>query len=141
MLHDGPSAQTNQLGDSLQKLQVVAHSASFALHKLPPWSSMKIINQYSLLLQVAVQNLQTSINQHQHLVNPKNSIDALTLLKYAHKIAYTSFAPLNHEASQPLPPNVRPPNPQDWQFRSSQLHQFQGTAVAFALPYWSCLSQ
>lgn len=83
---------------------------------------------------MAVQHLQTSINQHQHKVNSKYSVDAAKLLKYAHKLAYTSFAPLGHEAGQPLPPNARPPNPQDWQFRSSQLHQFQGVAPL------SCLS-
>lgn len=76
-------------------------------------------------LQVAIENLQSSINQHQHKLNSAYSVDGPTLLKYAHKLAYTSFAPLKHEAGQPLPPNIRPPNPQDWQFRASQLHQFQ----------------
>ena len=48
------------------------------------------------------------------------------LLDYAHRLAYTTFAPPGHTAGQPLPPNFRPPAPQDWQMRASQLHSFSG---------------
>ena len=48
------------------------------------------------------------------------------LLDYAHRLAYTTFAPPGHTTGQPLPPNWRPPAPQDWQMRASQLHSFSG---------------
>ena len=84
---------------------------------------------YLFALQVAIQRLQASIAQHSDKVNKvklSTLADPNRLLSYAHKIAYTSFAPLGYKPGQALPPNARPPNPQDWQFRSSQLHQFQG---------------
>ncbi len=78
------------------------------------------------MLQEVAEQLQTSITKHSLLTSPGASLDPHAVLKYAHKIAYTSFAPLGHDPSQPLPPNFRPPNPQEWQLRASQLHQFQG---------------
>ena len=60
---------------------------------------------------------------------PAPPVDLRAILKYAHKIAYTSFAPLGHDPAQPLPQHFRPPNPQEWQLRASQLHQFQGQTV------------
>ena len=60
---------------------------------------------------------------------PAAPVDLRAILQYAHKIAYTSFAPLGHDPTQPLPQHFRPPNPQEWQLRASQLHQFQGQTV------------
>ncbi|KAL3159552.1 hypothetical protein ABBQ38_009968 [Trebouxia sp. C0009 RCD-2024] len=76
-------------------------------------------------LQGIAEDLQSSISRHSQLVTPAAPLDLRAVLKYAHKIAYTSFAPLGHDASQPLPQHFRPPNPQEWQLRASQLHQFQ----------------
>ncbi|KAL3157518.1 hypothetical protein ABBQ32_011980 [Trebouxia sp. C0010 RCD-2024] len=76
-------------------------------------------------LQGIAEDLQSSILRHSQLVTPAAPLDLRCVLKYAHKIAYTSFAPLGHDVSQPLPQHFRPPNPQEWQLRASQLHPFQ----------------
>ncbi|DBA86022.1 hypothetical protein WJX77_010373 [Trebouxia sp. C0004] len=78
-----------------------------------------------LQLQEVAEQLQTSIAKHSQLALSQLPLDLRAVLRYAHKIAYTSFAPLGHDPSQPLPQNFRPPNPQEWQLRASQLHQFQ----------------
>ena len=82
-----------------------------------------------LSLKAIAEDLQSSISRHSQLVAPTAPIDLRAVLKYAHKIAYTSFAPVGHDPTQPLPQHFRPPNPQEWQLRASQLHQFQGQTV------------
>lgn len=81
--------------------------------------------QRLLQLQEVTEQLQTSIAKHSQLTSSQLPLDLRAVLQYAHKIAYTSYAPLGHDPSQPLPQNFRPPNPQEWQLRASQLHQFQ----------------
>lgn len=76
-------------------------------------------------LQTAIEQLQASISQHSQLLTATANPDPRLILNYAHKIAYTSFAPVGHQPGQPLPQNFRPPNPQEWQLRASQLHQYQ----------------
>jgi len=51
---------------------------------------------------------------------------ARRLVTYAHKLSYTTFAPLGFVAGQTPLRNFRPPAPQDWQLRASLLHQFAG---------------
>ncbi|KAL0053026.1 hypothetical protein WJX82_011609 [Trebouxia sp. C0006] len=82
-------------------------------------------DQRLLQLQEVAEQLQTSIAKHSQLTLSQLPLDLRAVLQYAHKIAYTSYAPLGHDPSQPLPRNFRPPNPQEWQLRASQLHQFQ----------------
>ncbi len=54
---------------------------------------------------------------------------ARRLVTYAHKLSYTTFAPLGFVAGQTPLRNFRPPAPQDWQLRASLLHQFAGARV------------
>ncbi|KAL0036660.1 hypothetical protein WJX79_004582 [Trebouxia sp. C0005] len=82
-------------------------------------------DQRLLQLQGVAEQLQTSIAKHSQLTLSQLPLDLRAVLQYAHKIAYTSYAPLGHDPNQPLPPNFRPPSPQEWQLRASQLHQFQ----------------
>ena len=51
---------------------------------------------------------------------------ARRIVSYAHKLSYTTFAPLGYEAGRPLGGHFRPPAPQEGQMRSAQLHQFAG---------------
>lgn len=76
-------------------------------------------------LQGVAEQLQNSIAEHSHLESSAAPLELHSALRYAHKIAYTSFAPLGHDPSSPLPQHFRPPNPQEWQLRASQLHQYQ----------------
>lgn len=82
-------------------------------------------DQRLLQLQEVAEQLQSSIAKHSQLASSLSPLDLRAVLRYAHKIAYTSYAPLGHDPSQPLPQNYMPPNPQEWQLRASQLHQFQ----------------
>ena len=89
------------------------------------WSQHNIGPCYDI--QAAAEQLQNDISRFSQLLTDKPAnLDPQLILKYAHKIAYTSFAPIGHQPGQPLSQHFRPPNPQEWQLRASQLHQFQG---------------
>ena len=57
---------------------------------------------------------------------------ARRIVLYAHKLSYTTFAPLGYESGRPLVGHFRPPAPQEGQMRSAQLHQFAGEE------FWGC---
>lgn len=86
------------------------------------------------------EKLQSGISRYSQLAAPTAPLDLGAVLKYAHKIAYTSYAPLGHDPSQPLPQHFRPPNPQEWQLRASQLHQFQGLTSSLAAAIYQAKS-
>jgi hypothetical protein len=52
---------------------------------------------------------------------------ARRIVTYSHKLSYTTFAPPGFEPGKTPLGNYRPPAPQEWQMRVSQLHQFAGT--------------
>ena len=56
------------------------------------------------------------------------------MLTYAHKLSYTTFAPPRFEPGKTALGNFRPPAPQEWQMRMSQLHRFAGDSVRLAAP-------
>lgn len=47
---------------------------------------------------------------------------AKDVITYAHKLCYTTFAPAGYEAGVTVLHNFRPPMPQEWQLRASQLY-------------------
>ncbi|CAL8469268.1 g8809 [Coccomyxa elongata] len=51
---------------------------------------------------------------------------ARDIITYAHKLCYTSFAPPGYQAGITDLRHFRPPMPQEWQLRASQLHHFAG---------------
>ena len=57
---------------------------------------------------------------------PPGAESARGVVTYAHKLSYTTFAPLGFEAGLTPLGNFRPPAPQEWQMRVAQLHQFAG---------------
>ncbi|GAB4822102.1 hypothetical protein N2152v2_009148 [Parachlorella kessleri] len=50
---------------------------------------------------------------------------ARRVITYAHKLSYTTFAPVGFVPGQTALRHFKPPAPQDFQLRSSLLHQFQ----------------
>ena len=117
----------------LRELQVTTHEAKakwFVISAVPLslclYCKTGQSHCQSGSLQDIAEQLQASISRHSQLAASTAPLDLQAVLKYAHKIAYTSFAPLGHDHTQPLPQHFRPPKPQQWQLRASQLHQFQG---------------
>ena len=47
------------------------------------------------------------------------------IIAYAHKLSYTTFAPPGFVPGQTALRHFKPPAPQEFQLRSSLLHQFQ----------------
>ena len=63
---------------------------------------------------------------------PPGAEAARRVLTYAHKLSYTTFAPVGFEPGKTPLGNFRPPAPQEWQMRMSQLHQFAGDSARLA---------
>jgi len=61
---------------------------------------------------------------------PPGAEAARRVLTYAHKLSYTTFAPPGFEPGKTALGNFRPPVPQEWQMRMSQLHHFAGDRAA-----------
>ncbi len=65
---------------------------------------------------------------------PPGAEAARRVLTYAHKLSYTTFAPPGFEPGKTALGNFRPPAPQEWQMRMSQLHRFAGDCARLATP-------
>lgn len=85
------------------------------------------------------QDLQRLLDKH---ATPKNAgfgkfigsaATAKEIITYAHKLCYTTFAPPGYEAGVTVLHNFRPPMPQEWQLRASQLHASSGERSCLAV--------
>ena len=59
-----------------------------------------------------------------------SAASAKEIITYAHKLCYTTFAPPLYEAGVTQLHNYRPPMPQEWQLRASQLHAHSGEGLS-----------
>ncbi|KAK9811447.1 hypothetical protein WJX72_004005 [[Myrmecia] bisecta] len=89
-----------------------------------------VLARFTAQLQGAAHDLQALLDKHTLPDVPDfckvlpSAQAARNIITYAHKLSYTTFAPPSVAKGAPLPRNFRPPAPQEWQMRASQLHQF-----------------
>lgn len=75
--------------------------------------------------QEQAQALQQLLDKHavpEYLGNARLAASAGDIVAYSHKLCYTTFAPPAYRAGVTVLHNFRPPMPQEWQLRASQLH-------------------
>lgn len=88
-----------------------------------------------MLHQVSAERLSDVIEAHTpppvppFCIVPPSEAAAAAVITYAHKLSYTTFAPPGFEPGRTPLGNFRPPAPQEWQMRASQLHRFAGVLV------------
>lgn len=84
--------------------------------------------------------LEGTLEEHAALKKGKhrNSVSLTELVSYAHRISYTTFAPPEHGAGEPVLRGALPPAPQEDLMRASQLYHVKvselGFTSAFAPP-------
>ena len=79
----------------------------------------------SMLYQGQAQALQQLLDKHampEDLRKGRLASSAKDVITYSHKLCYTTFAPPAYQAGVTVLHNFRPPMPQEWQLRASQLH-------------------
>lgn len=82
-------------------------------------------------LRSAVVKLQTAIDECEPLADDSGSLilesseRVRQVVEYAHRLAYTSFAPPGFIPGRTQLRHFKPPAPQDLQFRASQLHKIE----------------
>ncbi|BDA44982.1 probable mediator of RNA polymerase II transcription subunit 4 at C-terminar half [Coccomyxa sp. Obi] len=86
-------------------------------------------------LQATAACLQSLVDKHSlpdvpgYCTGPPSISLARDIITYAHKLCYTTFAPPGYQAGVTDLRHFRPPMPQEWQLRASQLHQFAGVKM------------
>lgn len=76
-------------------------------------------------MQEQAQTLQRLLDKHAVPLDMScgaSAASAEDIITYAHKLCYTTFAPPSYQAGVTVLHNFRPPVPQEWQLRASQLH-------------------
>lgn len=90
-----------------------------------------------MTIQAMAGSLQSLVDKHflpdipDYCSRPPDISSARDIITYAHKLCYTTFAPPGYQAGVTNLRHFRPPMPQEWQLRASQLHQYAGTFIAF----------
>jgi hypothetical protein len=96
------------------------------------WCCCSVTDHQVAWLQAACGALQEAIDVHRLPDVPSyckvesSPEEAAQIIAYAHRLSYTTFAPPAFEHAKTHLQNFRPPAPQEWQMRSSQLHLFAG---------------
>ena len=75
--------------------------------------------------QEQAQALQQLLDNHaapEDLGDARSAASAAEVVTSSHKLCYTTFAPPAYQAGVTVLHNFRPPMPQEWQLRASQLH-------------------
>lgn len=125
------------IADAQEKLQVRRHRSAVCRHLLPAAATLAVWSESPCsccLLhlfarpQVAVAALQAAVDRFTQPpgYRPPATADEASvrsLLSYAHRLSYSSCAPLGYQPGQPLY-FFKPPAPQEVEMRASQLHAF-----------------
>lgn len=99
-----------------------------------------VVRAFAKRVRDAHQVLEGTLEEYADLKKGKhrNSVPVAELVSYAHRISYTTFAPPEHGAGEPVLRGALPPAPQEEHMRASQLYRVQvselGFTSAFAPP-------